>query len=115
MYEVYEALLLELGLTSSRVSAGTGIANSTLSDWKHGIITLKYEKVVKIAKFLNTTPEFIMTGNYKYRYIDKPITSVMMLNKERQELFEKLPESKQLMFKEIINQLFDSIVKYEKE
>lgn len=62
MYEIYQRILDEKGLKNSDVSRGTGISNMTLSDWKRGISTPKQDKMIKIAKFLDVSVEYLMTG-----------------------------------------------------
>lgn len=62
MYEIYQRILDEKGLKNSDVSRGTGISNMTLSDWKRGVSTPKQDKMIKIAKFLDVSVEYLMTG-----------------------------------------------------
>lgn len=74
MYEIYQRLLDEKGLKNSDVSRGTGISNMTLSDWKHGKSTPKYENMKKIAQFLDVSVEYLMTGkesSLDYLYTDE--------------------------------------------
>lgn len=59
MYEIYQRLLDEKGLKNADISRGTGVSNMTLSDWKHGKSTPKYENMKKIAKFLDVTVEYL--------------------------------------------------------
>lgn len=62
MYEIYQRLLDEKGLKNADVSRGTGVSNMTLSDWKRGVSTPKYENMEKIANFLGVTVEYLKTG-----------------------------------------------------
>lgn len=62
MYEYFEKKLKEKGLTAYKVAKATGITQSTLSDWKRGRSTPKTENMQKIADFLDTTVEYLMTG-----------------------------------------------------
>lgn len=54
-YKIFEELLQEKGLTPYKVSKATGIANSTLSDWKRGITEPKYDKLCVLAEFLGVS------------------------------------------------------------
>ena len=49
MYEIFEKLMKEFGYTAYKVSVETGIAQSTLSDWKKGKSIPKIDKIQKIA------------------------------------------------------------------
>jgi transcriptional regulator with XRE-family HTH domain len=51
-YLVFETIIKEKGLNAAAVSKATGIAPSTLSDWKAGRSTPKIEKIMQIAFFL---------------------------------------------------------------
>ena len=49
MYEKFKKLCAEKGVTPYVVSKHTGIAQATLTEWKHGKYTLKIDKIMKIA------------------------------------------------------------------
>lgn len=51
MYEIFQRLLDEKGITPYRVSKDTGIASSTLTDWKLGRSKPKADKMQKIADY----------------------------------------------------------------
>ncbi|MBP3677419.1 MAG: helix-turn-helix transcriptional regulator [Agathobacter sp.] len=51
MYNKYEELLKETGKTSYQVSKDTGIAQSTLSDWKSGKSQPKMDKLQILAEY----------------------------------------------------------------
>lgn len=53
MYEIFERLIKEKGISMYRVSKDTGIATATLSDWKHGRSKPKLDKLLKICTYLN--------------------------------------------------------------
>ena len=63
MYEIFENLMKEHGVTAYKVSKETGISTSTLSDWKKGRSTPKQDKLQKIADFFNVTVDYLLTGN----------------------------------------------------
>lgn len=62
MYERYAKIRDEKGLTDYAVSKATGIAPSTISDWKSGRTTPKVDKLAKIARFLDVRIEDFIGG-----------------------------------------------------
>lgn len=62
MYEIFEQLLNEYGVTAYRVSKETGITTATLTSWKQGKYTPKREKLQKIADYFGVSLEYLMTG-----------------------------------------------------
>lgn len=62
MYEIFEHLLKERGITAYKVAQDTGITTATLSSWKKGRYTPKREKLQKLADYLNVSLEYLMTG-----------------------------------------------------
>lgn len=53
MYEVYEKLKTERGVTDYQVAKATGTAAATLSAWKQGQYTPKIDKIKRIADYFN--------------------------------------------------------------
>lgn len=51
MYNKYEKLLKDSGKTSYQVSKDTGIAQSTISEWKSGRSKPKADKLQKLADY----------------------------------------------------------------
>ena len=62
MYSVFVSLLDSRHKKPIDVSRATGISPSTFSDWKTGKSTPNGEKLVKIARYLGTTVEYLVTG-----------------------------------------------------
>lgn len=62
MYDVFAKLMKAKGCTAYQVSKATGIAQSTLSDWKSGKSTPKSDKIKLLAEYFGVTPEYLMTG-----------------------------------------------------
>ena len=62
MYEKFERLLVERGVTAYRVAKETGISPATLSDWKTGKSKPKQDKLIKIADYFGVTVDYLMTG-----------------------------------------------------
>lgn len=62
MYEIFEKLLKERGITAYRVSKETGVTTATLTSWKQGKYTPKPEKMQKIADYFGVSLSYLMTG-----------------------------------------------------
>lgn len=65
MYEIFAKLMKANGCTAYQVSKTTGIAQSTLSDWKSGKSVPKADKLQKIDDFFGVPVEYLMTGEEK--------------------------------------------------
>lgn len=66
MYEIFEQLLKERGLTIAEFSRLSGIAKSTLYDWRSGKFRLKDDKRRIVAEFFNVSLDYL-DGRTKYR------------------------------------------------
>lgn len=60
MYKKYAELRDELGVSDYKVSQDTGIAASTLSDWKNGLYVPKVDKLITLAKYFNVPLEYFL-------------------------------------------------------
>lgn len=58
MYKKYAELRDKRGLTDYRVSEETGILKSTLSEWKKGSYTPKFDKLMTLAKYFGVPVEY---------------------------------------------------------
>lgn len=65
MYEHYQELLDKKGLKNADVARAADVSNMTLSDWKRGKTTPKTDTMQKIANYLGTTVEYLLTGEEK--------------------------------------------------
>lgn len=85
MYEVFEQLLQKFGVTAYQVSKATGIAQSTLSNWKSRRNLIRGDKAQKIADYFGVSVDYLMTGKEKEgdKYYLNEETAAMA-----QELFE---------------------------
>ena len=88
MYEIFEKLCKERGVTPYRVSEATGIKTSSLSGWKAGRFTPKQEKLKKIADYFGVSIEYLMTG-------EEPEEGYYV-NPETAEMAQKIFENKDL-------------------
>ena len=62
MYEIFEQLLKQHGVTAYRVAQDTGVTTATLTSWKQGKYTPKPEKMQKIADYFGVSLSYLMTG-----------------------------------------------------
>ena len=62
MYEIFERLCKEKGVTAYRVCKETGLTTATISNWKAGRYTPKQEKMQKIADYFGVSLIYLMTG-----------------------------------------------------
>ena len=60
MYEKFERLLKERNLTPYKVSLATGIAQSSLSDWKSGRSKPKVDKLKILADYFGVPIEYFI-------------------------------------------------------
>ena len=65
MYEIFEKLCAENGVTPYRVCKETGITTASIINWKAGRYTPKQDKLQKIADFFGVSIEYLMTGEEK--------------------------------------------------
>lgn len=58
MYEKYQKLRNDKGVSDSEVSRNTGIDKATLSHWKKGDYTPKVESIIKIADYFDVSLDY---------------------------------------------------------
>ena len=63
MWEIFESVIREKGLSVADVSRGTGINQSTFSNWKERRNLITGENAIKICNFLDISIDYLMTGN----------------------------------------------------
>lgn len=110
MYEIYQRLLDEKGLKNADVARATGISNMTLSDWKRGKSVPKADKMKKIAKYLNVSVDYLMTGKdmeftVKMADTDSQLIFMDKRIKEYALKLSKLPKDKQELIINLINSI----------
>ncbi len=66
MYTIFCELLRENKVRAADVARATGIATSTLSDWKNGKSIPKADKLRRIADYFNVTVDYLL-GKTPYR------------------------------------------------
>lgn len=113
MYEIFQRLLEERGIKTSKVSEETGIASSTFTDWKMGRSSPKLDKLHKIADYFGVSLDYLMTGKEpaveetfgtEYAHLVRKITNDTELSKALLKYFE-LPDTKKKHVVELINLL----------
>ena len=62
MYEIFEKLLMERGVTAYKVAKATGISTGSMTDWKKGRSAPKVDKLQKIADYFGVSVEYLL-GN----------------------------------------------------
>lgn len=62
MYKNFQQLLIAKGTTCYKVAKETGIAQSTLSDWKRGVSVPKIDKLQKIADYFGVPVTYFLVG-----------------------------------------------------
>lgn len=86
MYDIFEKLCNEKGVTPYRVCKETGLTTSTISNWKAGRYTPKQDKMQKIADYFGVSIDYLVSGE------EKEETNGYYLNEETarlaQEMFE---------------------------
>lgn len=87
MYEIFEKLMKENNVTAYKVSKETGIATSTLTDWKKQRSTPKQDKLQKIADYFNVSIDYL-TGKSEYRNFADEFDAKYDTEKLRQEAAE---------------------------
>ena len=105
MYEIFERLCKERGVSVYRVCEETGIKTSAMSGWKNGKYNFKQEKLKKIADYFGVSLEYLMTGKEPEEYYVDPETAEMAQkifeNKDLRLLFDAAsdasPEDLQLV------------------
>lgn len=63
MYEIFEKLCKENGVTPYKVCKETGLTTATISNWKAGRYIPKADKLKKIADYFGVTLDYLMAGN----------------------------------------------------
>ena len=98
MYEIFERLLKEHGLTAYKVAQDTGITTATLSSWKKGRYTPKREKLQKLADYFGVTVEYLMTGEGKQDSTELTAKNEKDIEKALKGTLEQLDSQDGLMF-----------------
>lgn len=88
MYQRYCELKKQKNMSDADIHRATGIAKSTLSDWKNGDYTPKQDKLMLIAECLGVSIDYLMTGEESKFSKDRAILEVQIT--EDAELMKRL-------------------------
>lgn len=91
MYEIFEQLCKEKGVTAYKVCKVTGITTATISNWKAGRYTPKQEKMQKIADFFGVSLEYLTTGKEDSK------KESQLNSKDQKDIKEILANTEQLL------------------
>lgn len=86
MWEVFEQLCRERGVTPYRVGEETGIKGSTFYGWRTGKYTPKQDKLQKIADFFGVSLEYLQTGKEAEVYVDPETARIAQTLYQRPDL-----------------------------
>ena len=87
MYELFQKLLDEKGVSAYAVGKATGISTATLTSWKQGKYTPKPDKLKLIADFFNVSLEFLMRNeDVQWNPVEQTMDYTISLSEEEQDL-----------------------------
>lgn len=98
MYEIFESLIKERGITAYRVYKETGVSQSTLSDWKNGKSIPSAQKLKLIADYLGVTVDFFMGSDQNKKAPALTEKDKRDVAKEVERIMGDLQNSGELMF-----------------
>jgi transcriptional regulator with XRE-family HTH domain len=96
MYEVFAQMLQQRGITPYRVHKETGVAQSTLSDWKTKGTTPSVESLMKIARYLDVTVDELV-GQENKKPVTKTDDGLSKLESDFIKLLRQVPEEQRPM------------------
>lgn len=109
MYEIFEKLLLERGITAYKVAKETGVTTATLTSWKQGKYVPKAEKLQKIADYLNVSVEYLKTGKENSQSNGEEISTLGKTEKELLVLCRSLENVSEEEKEELVNTLKNTV------
>lgn len=86
MYEIFQRLLDEKGITPYRVSKETGIASSTLTDWKLGRSTPKADKIQTIANYFGVDVSLFYGDSVPSEQKEMDIPEIHVINRAAKKM-----------------------------
>lgn len=92
MYEIFEKLLKEYGVTTYQVAKATGISTASFSGWKQGKWNFKQDKLQKIADYFGVPLSYLITGNMEEEIKEKSPELTARDEKDIAKDLEKLME-----------------------
>ena len=99
MYEVFEQLLQEHGVSSYKVAKEAGVTQTALSNWKSGRNTPSTTTLQKIADYFGVTIDYLMTGeNTTKKETSLTLKNERDISKALNETLAQLESTDGLMF-----------------
>lgn len=89
MYEIFDKLRTERGVSVYRVSKDTGVSQATLSAWKAGDYTPKTDKLQRIATYFNVSLDYLMGKESSTISKEAPA----LTKKDERDISKKLEET----------------------
>lgn len=90
MYDIFEQLLQNFGISAYKFCKDTGISQSTISTWKKKRNIISGDIAKQIADYFNITVDYLITGE------EKEGGEKYYLNEETAQMAQKLFENKEL-------------------
>lgn len=104
-----DELMTERGLNNLRLSKETGVADRLIGAWKKGEKRPGFENLVLLAEYFEVSLDYLV-GRSDVRKIDikkEPVLEISENGREMLELYEQLPERKQLEMIGYIRRMVD--------
>ena len=110
MYEIYELLLAEHGLTTADVCRVTGLRESSISKWKRRKSTCNSRTAEILCEFFDVPLEYLMTGKQPNSKHSKASQKIWDIVKDKAlleaiDIYFTLPTNKKKLVVETIRLL----------
>ena len=83
-------LIKEKGMTQKQFALATGIAQSTISDWKTKHTNPAADKIMVICEVLDVTPVELLTSGQQFKSYEPESKDMALLSPEKKLLIEKI-------------------------
>ncbi len=104
MYEIFESLIKEKGITVYRFCKDTGIAQATIIDWRNGKSKPKADKIKKIADYFDVSIDYLMGETKAKKPLineDEELTEYLEALKNREDMRMLFSISKDCTIEEV--------------
>lgn len=115
MYEQFEKLLKERGLTGRQVAIKAGVGAGTITDWKMGRYTPKRETLQKLADALDVPVELLTGEEVKEVYYEDPATAELAQRMKDDRDFRLLFSAARDVSPETLQQTYDFLLYLKKK
>ncbi len=107
MYDRLNGLLAEKRITKRKLSIDLGIPYSTLASmFQRRSMSVDIETTKKIASYLNTTLEYLVTGNEEYKAISNaPANTITVVTAEGQTFIYNVTNNELQAIKVLLEKL----------